>query len=596
MASFTHFTLGDMTRLAAHLRSMGESAISIEEVALRAVESIRAYFVDPKTGRFECPLVRFFKTERFDTLDSDLQAFAVRMLRDGHGVRPDMKCLRLVATVGERPEWNHPSLSVAHRAIPLASRQLIEGAPMIARLMDQLGVRVEALLAREPELVDPPRSAFNVFFVPEANGSECIPDQARFVEPFGIASVLGFGGTLPDGEIFVVILFSNAPITREVASLFRTLSLNLEVAVLEVGSADRASPAAGGSRDQGNASAQIATLEQLLEVYERTVVEQSDLLYEGKENLRLQTNLLRSQGEASLVGILSVSQYGTILYRNRRFSEIWRIDSSGVRQERYGDLLRRMAMRAGESLDVFERRAAVDDWEERRDEVDLADGRVLERYTAPVVDEAVGMLLGRLWQFRDVSEGKRTERLEDGLFASVSHEPGPAAATLEGTLRLQPLRLESVVQRAIEAMRPHASELGVAFQLQCSAAQALVCADPDGITQVMENLLSNAARHSPRRATVHVDVRREGHTLRVAVMDRGCGIPTDVQRGIFERSGQLQSAAAARRAGKGIGLSVSRAIIEHHRGTIDFQSEPGAGSTFFFRLPEYRVTGEAETR
>jgi signal transduction histidine kinase len=583
MASFTGFTLGDMTRLGAHLRCMGESAISIEEVARRVVESIRTDFVDPKTGHFECPLVRFFKTERFDALDSDLQGFAVRMLRDGHGVRPDMKCLRLVATVGEKAEWNHPSLSVSHRAIPLASRQLIEGAPMIARLLEQLGVRVEALLAREPELVDPPGSAFNVFFVPEASGSGCIPDQAHFVEPFGIASVLGFGGALPDGEIFVVILFSNVPITREVASLFRTLALNLEVAVLEIGSA-------------GNASAQIAALEQLLEVYERTVVEQSALLYEEKEHLRMQTHLLRSQGEASLVGILSVSQDGTILYRNRRFSEIWRIDSSGVLVERYDDLLRRMAMRAGEPLGIFEDRAAVDEWEERRDEVELADGRALERYTAPVVDEAAGMLLGRLWQFRDVSEGRRDQRLEDDLIASASREGGLAVASIEGTLRLQPLRLESLMQRAIEAMRPHARELGVAFQLQCSTAQALVCVDPDGIMQVMENLLSNAAKHSPPRATVHVDVHREGHTLRVAVKDRGCGIPKEIQRGIFERSGQLQSAAAARRAGKGIGLSVVRAIIEYHRGTIDFQSEPGEGTTFFFRLPELRVTGEAETR
>ena len=104
---------------------------------------------------------------------------------------------------------------------------------MISNLVRQLGVEVEALLKPTPELlVESDSSSFNVFHVPDARQSAYIPDQADFVEPFGIESVLGVGGMLPRGDIFAVILFSKVPIPRETAQLFRTLALNVKMAAL----------------------------------------------------------------------------------------------------------------------------------------------------------------------------------------------------------------------------------------------------------------------------------------------------------------------------------------------------------------------------
>ena len=72
--------------------------------------------------------------------------------------------------------------------------------------------------------------------------------------------------------------------------------------------------------------ARVSTLEQLLEVYERSVLEQSERLYAEQERLRLQTTLLESQGEASLEGVLSVSLDGRILFANRQLAEMWGMD------------------------------------------------------------------------------------------------------------------------------------------------------------------------------------------------------------------------------------------------------------------------------
>jgi len=233
MFDLARFTLRDMTEAGAVLRKLGDGASSMEEVANRVVRYLHESLVDPKTGGRECALVRFFKTHPFGELDNGLREFARDMLPEPDAATPDMPCLTLLASAGDRPEWNARRSSLAHGAIPLASEEIVLQTPMISRLLSQLGVRIEALLKRSPELlVEPEPSSFNVFYVPDARGSSCIPAQDDFVKPFGIESVLGFGGMLPTRDIFVVILFSRTPIPRETAGLFRTLALNVKAAAL----------------------------------------------------------------------------------------------------------------------------------------------------------------------------------------------------------------------------------------------------------------------------------------------------------------------------------------------------------------------------
>jgi hypothetical protein len=233
MFDFANFTLRDITELGSVLRKVGNGAMSMEDVANRVVRYLYQNLVDSDTGAPSCALVRFFKTHPYADLESELRDFARGMLHDQSAATPTMKCLTLLATAGEKSEWNSRNASAAHKAIPLASPEILSMAPMISSLLRQLGVEVEALLRPSPGLlVEPEPTSFNVFYVPEAKESSYIPDQEDFVKPLGIASVLGFGGMLPTGDIFVVILFSKVPIPRETAELFRTLALNVKVAAL----------------------------------------------------------------------------------------------------------------------------------------------------------------------------------------------------------------------------------------------------------------------------------------------------------------------------------------------------------------------------
>jgi len=232
MLDLANFTLRDMTELGSVLRRLDQGAQSMEEVANRVVRYLYEHLGETATGAHSCALVRFFKTHAYAELDSELRDFARGMLPDRRPA-PDMKCLALLATAGERPEWNRREASVAHKAIPLASEELVNKFPMISNLVRQLGIEVEALVKPTPGLlVESESSSFNVFHVLDARGSAYIPDQVDFVEPLGIESVLGLGGMLPRRDIFSVILFSKVSIPRETAELFRTLALNVKMAVL----------------------------------------------------------------------------------------------------------------------------------------------------------------------------------------------------------------------------------------------------------------------------------------------------------------------------------------------------------------------------
>jgi hypothetical protein len=232
MSDLKKFTLRDMSELGSALRQLGDGARSMEEVARRTAAHLYEELVDGETGERHCALVRFFKTHRYEALEPELRSFARQML-DDELPTPGMRCLTLLGTAGDQADWNAKEKSTSHRAIPLVSKEMVSQAPMISSLLQQLGVEVEVLLsANSGLLVEEDQSSFNVFYVPEAGKSRYIPAQEQFVEPAGIRSVLGFGGMLPSGDIFVVILFSKVSIPRETAEQFRTLALNVKTAVL----------------------------------------------------------------------------------------------------------------------------------------------------------------------------------------------------------------------------------------------------------------------------------------------------------------------------------------------------------------------------
>jgi hypothetical protein len=218
MHDLTHFTQNDMYQCAIALRNMDSGSKSMEEVSNRMVSYLYDNLIDGQTGKRACALVRLFKIHPYGSLNDELQKAAFRIAKS-RSINPSTKCLTLLATAGDEPNWNSRHTSNGHKAIPLLDRDFVNQVPMISQLIKQFGLDIDTVLAPTPELLSELQShTFSVFYVPNALDSAYIPSQKEFVIPYKIKSVLGFGGMLSSGELFAIILFTKTWIDRDTAT------------------------------------------------------------------------------------------------------------------------------------------------------------------------------------------------------------------------------------------------------------------------------------------------------------------------------------------------------------------------------------------
>lgn len=225
----TRFDLGAMLKCSLRLREVVAGSQTLEASAQRVCKFFYDELRSP-SGERACALVRCYKTHAYGTLSADLQEFARSVLGPVEP-KPAMKCLTLMATVGQTAAWNSRFLSQGHRAIPLPSPEIVEKAPMISQLIKELGLETSAVLQPSPEVVkELAGKRHGVFHVENALGSPYIPAQQEFVVRYGVSSVVGIGGMLPTGDFFAVILFSTVHVPAHVADRFRTLALDVKAA------------------------------------------------------------------------------------------------------------------------------------------------------------------------------------------------------------------------------------------------------------------------------------------------------------------------------------------------------------------------------
>lgn len=276
MYNLADFSLQDMSACSAALRSLGRHAAGLEDAAGLLVRHLYDHLNDGRTGKPACALVRLFQTQPYGELSPESQA-VVQTILGKEPVSRELKCLTLVGTAGEQPEWNRTDRSHRYKAIPLVSAKFVAQFPMFSQLFTQLGVNVDTTLPPQSALfVDAEEHTFNVFHVSDALGSPFVPVQQEFVIPYGIRSVLGFGGLLPSGRLFVVVLFSKVFVSRPTADLFKPLALSAKLALLPFDGSPAVRPPVdtrGNSRPRStHLESQIAALEQLLAVHEEAVI------------------------------------------------------------------------------------------------------------------------------------------------------------------------------------------------------------------------------------------------------------------------------------------------------------------------------------
>jgi signal transduction histidine kinase len=142
-----------------------------------------------------------------------------------------------------------------------------------------------------------------------------------------------------------------------------------------------------------------------------------------------------------------------------------------------------------------------------------------------------------------------------------------------------------LVEQTIETIRPYGEPLKVGFALTVMDASLKVRVDGPRLHQVLANLLSNAAKFSPADSQVEIRVIRHGEMGRVEVQDCGSGIAPEFRGRIFQKFSQADSSDTRQKGGAGLGLAISKEMIERMNGRIGFVSEAGKGSCFYFELP-----------
>lgn len=179
------------------------------------------------------------------------------------------------------------------------------------------------------------------------------------------------------------------------------------------------------------------------------------------------------------------------------------------------------------------------------------------------------------------SSTDRLERLARDISAVSKAEEGQVP------IEPRPVRAADLIRAATTAARPAAESKHVELVESVESGSTKVLADPERMGQVLGNLLENAIRHSPVYSEIVVSSRKSGDSwAELAVADSGEGIPPEDLGHVFDRFYRVDTARNPAHGGSGIGLTITRALVEAHGGYITATSPgPGDGATFRIRLP-----------
>ncbi len=150
-------------------------------------------------------------------------------------------------------------------------------------------------------------------------------------------------------------------------------------------------------------------------------------------------------------------------------------------------------------------------------------------------------------------------------------------------IRKKPFSIRSAISRITDLYSPRSEKHSILVEVEEGLPPAF--GDIEKVEQILGNLVDNAIKYSPDGGKIWIFARRNGRMIEVEVKDEGIGIPAEHIRTIFEPFGRVDTSTVRTTRGTGLGLTISKRIVELHGGEMWVESEPGRGSSFFFTLP-----------
>ena len=278
------------------------------------------------------------------------------------------------------------------------------------------------------------------------------------------------------------------------------------------------------------------------------------------------------------------------------------------------------------------------------EEVITLDGperRSLQFYTAPVQGEDGRETIGRIIALRDVTRERELDKMKTDFISVVSHELRTPLTSIKGytdlllsgasgettelqdeflgiiqssTTRLSNLindildisRIESggmdikqeavdyrrIVSETLRLMKAAADEKGISMDASLPETIPPIRGDADKVTQILSNLVSNAIKYTPEGGWIKISLELTGEaSLLTCVADSGIGIASEDQKRLFQKFFRADNTSTREAGGTGLGLVITKTIVELLGGAIWVESDPGRGSRFYFTLPLYLDAG-----